>query len=76
MSSGNVEDRIQRLEQKVRQLEEVARSDGKAVAWWERIAGAFQGDEVYAAAMKLGAEMRKADQLQESVERSSLIRII
>ena len=54
MSSGNVEDRIQRLEQKVRQLEEVARSDGNAVAWWERIAGAFEGDEVYAAAMKLG----------------------
>ena len=68
MSSGNVEDRIQRLEQKVRQLEEVARSDGNAVAWWKRIAGAFKGDEVYASAMKLGAEMRRADHVQESAE--------
>ena len=50
------------LEQKVRQLESDARSDANARPWWERVAGAFKDDQVYAAAMKLGAEIRKADQ--------------
>ena len=50
------------LEQKVRQLESNARPDANALPWWERVAGAFKDDQVYAAAMKLGAEIRKADQ--------------
>ncbi len=54
MSSGSVEDRIIQLEQKVRQLEEVSRPDTNAPPWWERVAGAFKDDPVYAAAMKLG----------------------
>ena len=62
MSSGSVEDRIILLEQKVRQLESNARTDTSVLPWWERIAGAFKDDPVYAAAMKLGAEIRKADQ--------------
>lgn len=62
MSSGSVEDRIMQLEQKVRQLESNARRDTNALPWWERVAGAFKDDQVYAAAMKLGAEIRKADQ--------------
>ena len=62
MSSGSVEDRIMQLEQKVRQLESNARPDTNAQPWWERVAGAFNDDQVYAAAMKLGAEIRKADQ--------------
>ena len=32
-----------------------------ALPWWECVAGAFKDDQVYAAAMKLGAEIRKAD---------------
>ena len=62
MLSGSVEDRILQLEQKVRQLENNARPDTNALPWWERVAGAFKDDQVYAAAMKLGAEIRKADQ--------------
>jgi hypothetical protein len=68
MSSGSVEDRIVQLEQKVRQLEEVSRPDTNAPPWWERVAGAFKDDPVYAAAMKLGAEIRKADQPKETAE--------
>ena len=62
MSSGSVEDRIMKLEQKVRQLESNALPDANALPWWERVAGAFKDDQVYAAAMKPGAEIRKADQ--------------
>ena len=62
MSSGSVEERIMQLEQKVRQLESNARPETNAQPWWECVAGAFKDDQVYAAAMKLGAEMRKADQ--------------
>jgi len=62
MSSGSVDDRITQLEQKVRQLESNVRPDANALPWWECVAGAFKDDQVYAAAMKLGAEIRKADQ--------------
>ena len=62
MSSGSVEERIMKLEQKVRQLESNARPETNAQPWWECVAGAFKDDQVYAAAMKLGAEIRKADQ--------------
>lgn len=62
MSSGSVEERIMLLEQKVRQLESNARPETNAQPWWECVAGAFKDDQVYAAAMKLGAEIRKADQ--------------
>ena len=62
MSSGSVEDRIMQLEQKVRQLESNALPDANALPWWERVVGAFKDDQVYAAAMKLGAEIRTADQ--------------
>ena len=62
MSSGSVEERIMQLEQKVRQLESNARPETNAQPWWECVAGAFKDDQVYAAAMKLGAEIRKAEQ--------------
>ena len=62
MSFGSFEDRILQLEQKVRQLEISAQPATKLRPWWERVAGAFKDDQVYAAAMKLGAEIRKGDQ--------------
>lgn len=68
MSSGSVEDRIMQLEQKVRQLENNARLDTNARPWWEGVAGAFKDDPVYAAAMELGAEIRKADQPEAAGE--------
>ena len=61
MSSGSVEDRILQLEQKVRQLECNALSVTTSQPWWVQVAGAFKDDQVYAAAMKLGTEIRKAD---------------
>lgn len=68
MSSGNVEDRIRQLEQKVRQLEISAQPYASELPWWERIAGRFKDDPVYAEAMKLGAEIRKAEQSEASDE--------
>jgi hypothetical protein len=60
MSSGSVEDRIKRLEQKVQQLEEHSAPVSRQQPWWDRIAGAFNGDPVYREAMQMGAEIRKA----------------
>ena len=34
--------------------------DASERPWWERVAGRFKDDPVYAEAMKLGAEIRKA----------------
>ncbi len=65
MSSGSVEDRIMQLEQRVRQLEDVSQPDANARPWWERLAGAFKDDPLYAAAMQVGAEIRKADLPEE-----------
>lgn len=66
MSSGSVEDRISQLEWKVRQLEITVQPDSSELPWWERVAGTFKDDPVYAEAMKLGAEIRKADQHEAS----------
>ncbi len=66
MSSGSVEDRIRQLELKVLQLEISGQPDTREVPWWERIVGKFKDDAVYAEAMKLGAEIRKADQPKAS----------
>lgn len=60
MSSGSVEDRIKRLEQKVQQLEEHSAPVSRKQPWWDRIAGAFNGDPFYMEAMQMGAEIRKA----------------
>lgn len=68
MSSGSVEDRIRQLELKVRQLEISVQPDASEPPWWERVAGRFKDDPVYAEAMKLGAEIRKADQPEASDE--------
>lgn len=68
MSSGNVEDRLVQLEQKVRRLEDESRPENKTAPWWERIAGAFKNDPIYAEAMKLGLEERKADRAEDSSE--------
>ena len=65
MSSGGVEDRIHQLEQKVRQLESDILPDVNTLPWWDRIAGAFKDDQVYAEAMKLGAEIRKNSPSEE-----------
>ncbi len=66
MSTGNIEDRIKQLEQKVRQLEGVVRPEARATPWWNRVAGAFSQDPVYAEAMKLAHEEREAQGHEDS----------
>ncbi len=68
MTAGNVEERILLLEQKVRQLEHISRLDQKTLPWWEQVAGSFKDDEVYATAMKLAEEIRKADRSPDTAE--------
>ena len=66
MSAGDIEDRISQLEQKVRQLESVVWPEGKATLWWNRVAGAFRQDPVYAEAMKLAHEERQSQGSEDS----------
>ena len=68
MSSGSIEDRLVRLEQKVRQLETASEPDLNRLSWWERISGSFKDDLIYAEAMKLARDERAADQGEESDE--------
>jgi len=66
MSSGSIEERLSRLEQQVQHLEKTSRGTAGVVPWWERVTGAFQGDTIYAEAMKLAREERQADRVEES----------
>lgn len=68
MTAGSVEERILLLEQKVRQLEHLSQLDQRALPWWEQVAGTFKDDEVYATAMKLAEEIRRADRSQDTAE--------
>jgi hypothetical protein len=59
-SNNNHEQRIAQLEQQVDALrKKIAGLEG-AEPWWERIAGSFEKDPIYAKAMKLGRDYRKS----------------
>jgi hypothetical protein len=61
MSSSSVENRIATLEQEVAGLKAQVRSLAhNGNPWWERIAGAFAGDEAFQKAMKLGRAYRRS----------------
>jgi hypothetical protein len=60
MASENHEKRITQLEQQVDALRRKIEGIGDAKPWWERIAGSFEQDPIYAKAMKLGREYRKS----------------
>jgi hypothetical protein len=60
MASNNHEFRIAQLEQQVDALRKKVESLGETKPWWEKIAGSFEKDPIYAKAMKLGREYRKS----------------
>ena len=68
MSSGSIEERLAQLEKKVQRLETAGQPSTDTIPWWDRIAGAFKDDLVYAAAMKLGAEIRLSDRSEGLAE--------
>jgi hypothetical protein len=60
MASNNHEKRIAQLEQQLDALRRKIDGLGEGKPWWERIAGSFEKDPVYAKAMKLGRDYRKS----------------
>ena len=71
-----LEERVSALEAQVAQLlaEQTTKKD--EVPWWQRWKGAFQDDEMYDEAMRLGAEYRRsqptaADEI-EALERAGI----
>jgi hypothetical protein len=60
MASANHEQRIAQLEQQVDALRRKIELLGEAKPWWEKIAGSFEKDPIYAKAMKLGRDYRKS----------------
>ena len=61
MSTGSIEERLNRLEQKVHELEGVVQPEAEPLPWWNRVAVAFKDDPVYAEAMKLARDERDAE---------------
>lgn len=61
MASQTVESRLSALEREMAQIKRMLRNkSGSTEPWWERIAGAFEDDPVFAQAMKLGREYRES----------------
>ncbi len=60
MSSTKLERRIAALEEELSLLKSRMDAMDTTVPWWERIAGTFQDDPVYAKAMKLGRDYRQS----------------
>ena len=57
-----LEQRVAALEEEMGRLQQelVAVREAKVGPWWERIAGTFAEDPIYAAAMRLGREHRES----------------
>jgi hypothetical protein len=60
MASNNHEKRIAQLERQVDALRKQIEQADQGKPWWERIAGSFEKDPIYAKAMKLGREYRES----------------
>ena len=62
MASSNVEQRLRALEQEVAELKrQLAARPSPTDRWWERVWGAFAGDEAYQEAMRLGRQWRERE---------------
>ena len=68
MSTGSIEERLNRLEQKVHELEGAVQPDTESPPWWNLVAGAFKDDSVYAEAMKLARDERDAESSEDAGE--------
>lgn len=55
-----LEDRVGALEAQVANLLADKKPADAKVPWWQRRFGAFQDDEIYDSAMRLGAEYRRS----------------
>jgi hypothetical protein len=61
MAKNNLAERVTALEAEVARLKaKVEGTGGKAVPWWEKIAGAFANDPMFEEAMRLGREYRES----------------
>jgi hypothetical protein len=60
MSIAQLEKRLAAVEAELAKLKNsVQPEDEGRLPWWRRITGRFEGDRMYARAMKLGKEYRK-----------------
>jgi hypothetical protein len=60
MTVSSLEKRVAALEEELARLRKKIDTEQAAKPWWERIAGTFENDPVYARAMKLGREYRQS----------------
>ena len=60
MTLSELEKRMANMEDELASLKHKVAEIGSDVPWWERIAGQFQDDPVYARAMNLGREYRQS----------------
>jgi uncharacterized protein (UPF0335 family) len=60
-------ERVQRLEEEVRQL----KGQADTRPWWEKIAGSHKDDPVFAEIVRLGAAIRRAERRQSQSGKSS-----
>lgn len=60
MSDMKLERRMADLEKEVESLRKRVEELTGSKPWWETISGSFEGDAVYAQAMKLGRQYRRA----------------
>ena len=55
-----LEERVSALEAQLAHLMAEKQATNTDAPWWQRSYGAFQGDEIYDEAMRLGAEYRRS----------------
>lgn len=59
MATATLEERVEKLEEKVTRLLEKSAATPQA-AWWQKHVGAFANNPLYDEAMRLGAEYRRS----------------
>jgi hypothetical protein len=60
MPTTSIQQRLTALEAEVAALKKQLNGGKDDRPWWQQIAGAFQGDEAFLEAMKLGREYRES----------------
>lgn len=60
MTTTSIQQRLTALEAEVAALKKQLNGGKDDRPWWQQIAGAFQGDEAFLEAMKLGREYRES----------------